>query len=198
MRQEEQKESKNKFLSPLYLYTYLALGLLVVGSGILWWILRQDGFIYGFSVLFVVVHVIAVGVDLVQGKIKSVKMFVVVSCLHVLDTLRQLVSIGMFVPMILFELIMGPLAFLVLVVAAAGVGIYGIEEIIGYDIQGYSWYGTDQEALWLLIALPVSLLVLYLRLRFEDWGGQDRMIDLIVHGLGPFTLLMDWLQKQID
>lgn len=92
------------------------------------------------------------------------------------------------VPLLVLLLITGPGGFLGFVVSVVGLGLYVVENIIGYNIPNYSFHGTDQEAVYMigLLILSVAAFTLAWKLyeanvmdRFSGWLGDQFRRPLI-------------------
>ena len=106
----------------------------------------------------------------------------------------QLLALVMYIPMLLFDLISGPAAFIGIIVALGGMTIYVVEEMIGYDIQGYS-FGEGDRLLFVIGLLVGSMVVFGLRVLLEGRNPHDKVLDLILHGLDP---LLDFSKELED
>jgi hypothetical protein len=154
-----------------------------VGGVILYFLGRgEQHFFYGFAVLFLAVHLIAVTADAVSGKVKSVHAFVLLYLAYSLQTVVQLLALVMYIPMILLSLF-GPFALIGGLIAVGGLTIYFVEEVVGYDIRGYSF--GDNRVEYLIALLLISLLVLAVRAVLARYKPEDKVLDLILHGLDP-------------
>lgn len=84
-------------------------------------------------------------------------------------------------PLIFLLLIMGPGAILGFFISITMLGYYVVERVIGYDIKGSSFHGSDQDIpfiVGLLILSILSFLVIWkfdgntILDRFSDWVGE--------------------------
>jgi hypothetical protein len=173
----------------------LALVLFLVGGGILYYLWRgEQRFLVGFAVLFLAVHLIAVTADTLSGKVKSLRTFIRRYLAYSLQTVVQLLALVMFIPMILVDLVSGPMVFLGIGVSLGGMAIYFVEQVIGYDIRGYS-FGEKDELSFVIVLFIASVVVLGLRVMLERHKPQDKVLDLILHGLDP---LIDFSKEMED
>ena len=180
---------------PFHLQHLLALILFLVGGVILYYLGREEQrFLAGFGILFLVVHLIAVTADAFQGKVTSLWIFIRLYLAYSLQTVVQLLALVMYIPMLLFDLISGPAAFIGIIVALGGMTIYVVEEMIGYDIQGYS-FGEGDRLLFVIGLLVGSMVVFGLRVLLEGRNPHDKVLDLILHGLDP---LLDFSKELED
>ena len=173
----------------------LVLILFLVGGAILYSLGREErGFLVGFGILFLAVHLIAVTADALQGRVKSLWAFIRLYLAYSLQTVVQLLALVMYIPLILFDLVSGPLAFLGAFVSLVGLLIYFVEHVIGYDIRGYS-FGEGNELPVIMGIFVVCLLVFGLRVLLEGRNPHDKVLDLILHGLDP---LIDFSKELED
>jgi hypothetical protein len=77
----------------------------------------------------------------------------------------------------------GPFALIGGLIAVGGLTIYFVEEVVGYDIRGYSF--GDNRVEYLIALLLISLLVLAVRAVLARYKPEDKVLDLILHGLDP-------------
>jgi hypothetical protein len=89
--------------------------------------------------------------------------------LHILLSWWDVIALVLGLPAILLTMILGPLATVVWVLASVVVGIYAIEQVIGYDLQGVvSVLETPFQALLALGVWCISLGVLWWHLGTHD------------------------------
>ena len=77
-------------------------------------------------------------------------------------------------PLIVLLLITGPGAFLGFFVAVGGLLFYFVERIVGYDVPNYSFHGTDQDALYLVGLLILSMGAFAITWKMSDTNVMDR------------------------
>ena len=170
---------------PFQLQHFLALALFIVGGVIFYFLGREEQrFLYSFGILFLVVHFIAVIADVVSGKVKSLPLFFRLYLAYTLQTVVRLLALVMYLPMILFDLLSGALALMGMIVALGGLTIYLVEEVMGYDIRGYS-FGEDIQISYVIGILVISVVVFGLRVLLEGYNPHDKVLDLILYGLDP-------------
>jgi hypothetical protein len=96
--------------------------------------------------------------------------------LNILLSMWDLVSILIGLPFILISLILGPFMTAVLVLAAVVLGMYLVEGVLGYDIEGYrSLLENPFQAFIALVLLVIAFFVL--RWHFGAEKGEDWLID---------------------
>lgn len=93
--------------------------------------------------------------------------------LYTLLSFWDLVSVVIGLPFILITMVLGPLMVVVFVLACVVLGMYLVEEVIGFDLRGYlSVLENPFQAFVALAALVISFLVLrwhYGKDESEDW-----------------------------
>jgi hypothetical protein len=114
-----------------------------------------------------------VGLTRIRFNLKNV---VVLTSLYTFLSFWDLVSILIGLPFIAVSMVLGPFMTVVFVLAAVGLGLYLVEEVIGYDLSGYSSaLENPLQALVVLVTLVLSFLVLrwhYGRDEGEDWAME--------------------------
>jgi hypothetical protein len=154
------------------------LGALAVCTGLVanLWLLLAAIAIYTVGQFFVLVS--AVGLTGMRFTPKNVTaLFVLYSLLSWWD----LITVLLILPFIPITMILGPFMVLLLVLAGAALGMYLVEVVLGYDVQGYSSIisNAQQAGVALVIFVCASLVLWWHTGRGDDWV-LDRAADWIV------------------
>lgn len=154
------------------------LGALAVFIGLVanLWLLLAAIAIYTVGQFFVLVS--AVGQTGMRFTPKNVAaLFVLYSLLSWWD----LITVLLILPFIPVTMVLGPFMVLLLVLAGAALGMYLVEVVLGYDVQGYSSIlsNAPQALIALGIFLFASLVLWWHMGRGDDWV-LDKAADWIV------------------
>ena len=182
---------------PIFVDYVLALLMLLLGGAAIYWLLRTET-VFGWVLLglFFGAQLVAVIMDVVNGEINTVKVFVLFYIIYCLQTLASLLGLVMAVPLLALNFLAGPAAFFGFAVAGVGLVIYLIEEVMVIDIGGVSFPGGATEAGWLGLIFVVSVLIFLLRfVVLERLNFEDNVFDVIGGGLRP---LAEWQEKLRD
>jgi hypothetical protein len=175
----------------------LGLLLLFTGAISLYWVLSDGNFLFILALLYLAAALVAATADLISGHVRTAGQFLWQYLIHCLTLFRRAIELGMILPLIILELT-AALALGAAVVSFGGLLIYFIEEMIGYDIKGYSWPGEPIHAwLFLLIFIGAASLF-YLRVALERYHPRDKAVDLMVEGLQPLLRLEEKLASRRD
>ena len=136
---------------------------------------------YGASVILQVIG------DVGQRKLRH-PLFTVPAlwALYIVLGFWEFITIPMILVIVVISMLSGPFMVLVAVLSALMLGLYFIEDIIGYDIQGVSSFDNGVQALLALGALIVSSAVLgAVHFGSEDDLIMDKGTDIIagIHSL---------------
>ena len=146
------------------------LGALAVFTGLVanLWLLLAVMAIYTVGQFFVLVS--AIGLTGIRFTPKNVTaLFVLYSLLSWWD----LITVLLILPFIPVTMILGPFMGLLLVLAGVALGMYLVEVVLGYDVQGYSSFLTDAQVGIALGIFVFSLLVLI----WHTSQGADWVLD---------------------
>ena len=103
---------------------------------------------------------------------------VVLILLYILISWWDLISIVIGLPFILITLVLGPFMIVVFVLATVVLGLYFVEGVLGYDIEGHSsLLETSFQAFVALGAWVIAFLVL--RWHFSQDEGEDWVIEKV-------------------
>lgn len=153
-----------------------------------------------FVVLYIGAQLIAAAIDLLQGRHKAtLHNFLVLWLSYLWITFINLSLLVLCIPLLVLSFILGPVMFFVIVVGGILLIIYFIHVILGYPIVANP--PKDDEALIGLIAVSVSLLIVYLYFRQTEKDGNffDRFIDFLVRfWVEPAHNWNDRLLKTLD
>jgi hypothetical protein len=154
------------------------LGALAVFTGLVanLWLLLAVMVIYTVGQFFILVS--AVGLTGMRFTPKNVAVLFV---LHSLLSWWDLITVLLILPFIPVTMILGPFMTLLLALAGAALGMYLVEVVLGYDVQGYSSVlsNAPQAGGALVIFVCASLVLWQHTGRGDDWV-LDRATDWIV------------------
>ena len=145
--------------------------------------------VYGSGQFLIVIG--NMGLGNVRFTVKSV---VALTVLHTLLSVWDFFAILIGLPFIAISMILGPFMIIVFALAAAALGMYVVEGLLGYDIRGYSSILENPfQALLAFIALVMSVLVLRWHL------GKDESEDWLMEKAGDLSFHMrQQLQGKVE
>jgi hypothetical protein len=154
------------------------LGALAVFTGLVanLWLLLAVLAVYTLGQFFILIS--AVGLTGIRFTFKNVTaLFLLYSLLSWWD----LITVLLILPFIVITMVLGPFMTVLLVLAGAALGMYLVEEVVGYNVQGYSSIlsKVQQAGIALVIFVCASLVLWWHMGRGDDWV-LDRATDWIV------------------
>jgi hypothetical protein len=131
-----------------------------------------------------------VGLTRIRFNLKTV---IALTGLYTLLSFWDFISILIVLPFIVISMVLGPFMIIVFVLAAVVLGMYLVEEVIGYDFRGYiSILENPLQALIALVALAISFLVLRWHL------GKDESEDWVMEKAGDLSFnIRQQLQRMV-
>lgn len=123
-----------------------------------------------------------VGLTRIRFNLKNVMALTV---LYTLLSCWDLISILIGLPFIVISMVLGPFTITVFVLAIVVLGMYLVEEVIGYDVRGYT--SVLESALQAFIAL-VAMVISFLVLRWHF--GKEKSGDWVVEKAGDLSFTL--------